>query len=79
MEKHRPVRMLLLGDSGYGKFVSSDQFFRAFVPPGHVFPAARSPGGVDVEHDFLSRKVLQRECLAIVNRGQCEGGPGFAG
>jgi hypothetical protein len=60
--------MLFLYDSKDLDFASFAIRFGAFVPPGHVFSATRSPGSKNMQHDLLTSVVGDRYRFAILQR-----------
>ena len=64
-EQARPIGMLILDDRHDGDRAVLFQLFETCVPHGHVHSAARSPGGEDVDDEFLAAKLCQRHRSAI--------------
>jgi hypothetical protein len=57
--------MLFLDDADHLHFALLLPLFRGFVPPGHVYATARSPGSENVQNDLLSPKLSQGKRAAV--------------
>jgi hypothetical protein len=62
--------VLLLDDADHLQRALLLELSSRLVPPGHVNAAARSPRSEDVQDDFPTAKVRNREWTAVVQRWQ---------
>ena len=69
-EQPSPRRMLFLDDPYHLDVARLLKLPGLFVPPGHVPPAARSPGSPDVQGQLAPPKGGDRGRLAVGERGQ---------
>ena len=76
-EQPGPVRVLFLDDPDHLQLSILLEFSGCFVPAWHVYAAACSPGGKDMQEDLLSPEGGQRKGAAVFPRRQGEvGEPG---
>jgi hypothetical protein len=77
-EQPGAVGMLLLDDADDLQLPLLPQLLSRFVPPGHVPPAARSPGGEHVQDELPTAEFGQRNRTPVLQAGQNQTGEGLA-
>ena len=68
--RSKEAGVLLLNDADHLNLALCLQLLGCLVPPGHVPPAAGSPGGEDVQDQLATAEVRKRRRPAGLGVGQ---------